>query len=341
MLAALAAIAAVRLFLSAGAARAAPRRPSSEGASEPLKPPALPTVDDAHIEESLKEAERANPLVYGDALMVLIDRAQRATERGDHAAAARYWTAVTHAVPDRAYGYAKLCVSAEAAGSAAEALGACRAAITRDGSTVGDYTRFVRLLLAKNEKLSADDRRQVDIAIAALAKEPKAAAAAAELQAELAMRDGDIPALRTGAGKLATLAPDHPQTIFYLWMLAFDARDRSEAARLLERAPETHVEPDVLARMEAATRLAAAACRALGRWGLVGAAAFLVAISLRAAAARVALRRGSARCEAPPRKGPRTCLLRFRGVPGVDAGLVADACPSRTWLCRGGCELNA
>ena len=309
-LASIAAIAALLLFSSQGAAQAASRGPSNEGASEPLKPPALPTIDDAHIDESLKKAEGANPLVYGDALMVLIDRAQKATEHGDHAAAARYWTAVTHAVPDRAYGYARLCASAEAAGSTTAALDACRTAITRDGSTVGDYTHFVRILLAKNDGLTADDRRQVEIAIAALAEEPKAAADAAELQADLAVRDGDVPALRASAAKLATLAPDSPKTIFYRWTLALDAHDRSAAVRLLERARETHVKPDVLARMEAATLgLPLPPAARVGRWGLVGAAAFLVAISLRAAAARVRLR---------PRLGP----MRADSDPEKDLGRV-------------------
>ena len=287
LLASVAAVAGLLLLGSGGAAQAAPRGPSNARASDPLKPPALPTVDDAHLDESLRKAEAANPLVYGDALMVLIDRAQKATARGDHAVAVRYWTAVTHAVPDRAYGYARLCVAAEAAGSPAAALDACRTAITRDGSTVGDYTHFVRLLLAKNDGLSVDERRQIDLAITALAKEPKAAVDAAELQAELALRDGDIPALRASAAKLATLAPDDPKTIFYRWTLAFDARDRGEAARLLERAWETHVKRDVLARMEAATRsLPLSSGERAARWGLVGAAAFLVALSRRSSDAR-------------------------------------------------------
>jgi hypothetical protein len=287
------AAAAVSLFASARvfAAPAASRGASTDVASDPLKPPSLPPIDDAHIEASLKKAELVNPLAYGDALMEVVDRAQKATERGDQAAAAQFWTAVTHAVPDRSYGYARLCESYEAAGLRAQALEACRTAITRDGSTVGDYTHFVRLLLSKSETLSADDRRQIGIAIAALAKEPKAAADAAELQAELAVRDGDVAGLRAAVEQLAVRAPEAPKTIFYQWTLAFDARDRRSAGRLVERARDGGVKPDVVARMEAATRgLPLPRGERAARWGLVGTGAFLLAIALRAAATRARAR---------------------------------------------------
>jgi hypothetical protein len=285
--------AVVALLLSARviAAPVTTRGGSTDATSEQLSPPPLPPIDDAHIGASLKKAELVNPLAYGDALMEVVDRAQKATARGDHAAAARFWTAVTQAVPDRSYGYARLCESYEASGLRAQALEACRMAITRDGSTVGDYSHFVRLVLSKTEALSAEDRRQIGIAIAALAKEPQAAADAAELQADLAVRDGDVTALRASVGKLAVLAPESPKTIFYQWTLAFDARDRKTALDLVERARVGGVKPDVVARMEAATRgLPVSRGERAARLGIVGAGAFLLAIALRAAATRLRAR---------------------------------------------------
>ncbi len=301
--------AAVSLLLSARvvAAPASRRGASTDTASERLKPPPLPPIDDAHVDASLEKAELVNPLAYGDALMEVLDHAQKATARGDHTAAAKFWTAVTHAVPDRSYGYARLCESYEASGLRAQALEACRTAITRDGSTVGDYTHFVRLLLSQGQALSTDDRRQIGIAIAALAKEPQAAADAAELQSELAVRDGDLAGLRAGVEKLAVLAPESRKTIFYQWTLAFDARDRKAAVGLVERARAGGVKPDVVARMEAATRgLPLSRRERAARWGLVGAGAFLLAIALRAAAtrlrARVRRRVGAPRSEPGLRK---------------------------------------
>jgi hypothetical protein len=280
-----------RVVAAPATSRGASADAASGAASAQVKPPPLPPIDDAHIEASLNKAELINPLAYGDALMEVVDRAQKATARGDHAAAARFWTAVTHAVPDRSYGYARLCESYEASGLRADALEACRTAITRDGSTVGDYTHFVRLLLAKSEALSADDRRQIGIAIAALAKEPQAAADAAELQSELAVRDGDVAGLRAGVEKLAVLAPEAPKTIFYQWTLAFDARDRKAAVRLVERGRDVGVKLDVIARMEAATRgLPLPRGERAARWGLVGTGAFLLALALRASTTRVRAR---------------------------------------------------
>lgn len=282
-------VAAVVALVLLGAAR--------NGAAEtinPLVPPPLPSVDDNHIEESLAKAEAVNPLAFGDALMVTIDRAQKATARGDHATAARYWTAVTHAVPDRSYGFARLCEAQEAAGNVAGAIEACRTAITRDGSTVGDYTRFVRLLLAKGGLLTADDRRQIGIAIGALAKEPSAAADGAELEGELALRDGDSAALRAATAKLARLAPENPRTIFFEWTIAVEARDRRAAERLVGEARRHGVKVDVVGRMEAATSaLPLPASSRAPRWGLVGAGAFALALALRRIARRSTRRIGA------------------------------------------------
>ena len=288
-----AAVASLSLSARAVAAPAKTRGASTDTATEPLKPPSLPPIDDAHLETSLKKAELVNPLAYGDALMELVDRAQKATARGDDATAAKFWVAVTHAVPDRSYGFARLCESYEASGLGAQALEACRTAITRDGSNVGDYTHFVRLLLSKSEVLSTDDRRQIGIAIAALAKEPEAAVDAAELQSELALRDSDRTALRASVEKLVVLAPESPKTIFYQWTLAFDARDKKSAVGLVERARVVGVKPDVVARMEAATRgLPSSRGARAARWGLVGAGAFLFALALRAVTTRARARLG-------------------------------------------------
>jgi hypothetical protein len=281
-------VVATALLVFVGGAGAAVARPANvEAAASPLVPPPLPPVDDQHIEESLAKADAVNPLVFGDALMVTIDRAQKATERGDHATAARYWTAVTRAVPDRSYGFARLCEAREAAGDLAAAVEACRAAITHDGSTVRDYTRFVRLLLAKAGRLTVDDRRQIGVAIGALAKEPKAAADGAELECELALRDGDFTALRTATAKLVAAAPDSPNTAFYRWTLAFEARDRRAADGLVGEARARGVKADVVARMKAATLglPLSAPERALG-WGLAGAGVFALARVARRVAAR-------------------------------------------------------
>jgi tetratricopeptide (TPR) repeat protein len=247
-------------------------------------PPPPPVVDDAHPETSFQAVETGgNPLAVGELLMELADRGQKATARGDYGAAARYWTALTKAVPDRTYGWARLCDALDARGDREQAIVACRTAVTRQGTTVGDYTHFVRLLLAHDAPLTASERRQVSVSIAQVSKEPQAALEAERLRCDLAEHERDVPALRDCSAKLVAAAPDDLRTIGAQWALALHTGDRVAAERFVTRVRAGGRNGKIVNAMEEAMRLlprvpTTRRSRAV-RWGSYAAGAFLLLVA--------------------------------------------------------------
>jgi hypothetical protein len=256
-------------------------------------PVAASQIDDAHPEASVPTPAQQlpNPLAFADLLTDLGARADAATARGDHAAAARYYAALARAVPERTYAFARLCDALEASGQREAAITACRTALTRQGTTAGDYTHLVRLLLAKEAPLTADERRQAEVAIGALEQEPRAELIATRVRCNIAVHDHDQSALEACAAKLAAAAPNDSSTIGFEWALALERHDQSAAERLAVRASASGLDGNVLARLQRATagpRVRRTA-RAL-RWALEGALSVLLLVFLYAAAARAFVR---------------------------------------------------
>src|SRR6476620_580075 len=92
-------------------------------------------IDDAAPEIAVPTVAQRNasPLDFASYLMELGERADRATQRGDHLTAAKYLRAVTLAVPERSIGFSELCRAYEEAGDKAQALSACAAALQKSG----------------------------------------------------------------------------------------------------------------------------------------------------------------------------------------------------------------
>lgn len=153
-------------------------------------------IDDHNPEASLPdEAQReAHPRALRQLQHELTARGEIATSRGDHLAAARYYSALAQVVPDRALPYARLCHALEVLNEREGAIDACADALARDGVTVDDFAHYVRLILSKPGVLGAIDRRNVDAQIGLLSGLPGGSRVAAQLQCELGTRVGD-PAL--------------------------------------------------------------------------------------------------------------------------------------------------
>jgi tetratricopeptide (TPR) repeat protein len=247
---------------AAGRARAAeaPARPERAELSEYA-------IDDANPEASVPSQEKANsnPIQFGYLIQDLLDRADAATKRKDHAAAVRYYRAIVKAVPDKSVGLAKLCQAYEANGEIDTALKACGVALTKDGVTVDDHLRFARLMLGRPGALTKEEGGLLQSTISHLRRQPGGQARAEQLQCDLALKVGDGPMLEACASTLGKLAPDDPRTIGYQWALALQQRDRDQARLLLERARRAGVSAQGIAAMEA---LAAARPGVMGRWGL-------------------------------------------------------------------------
>ncbi len=239
-------------------------------------------IDDANPEASVPspEAQNRKPLEFGYFLQDLAAKAERANKSGDRAAEARYYRALTKAAPTAAFGPRKLCEALEAAGDLPNAIVACRTAITRQGSTAGDYQHFVSLVLASKGPLPAEERKELDLVILHLANEAQLGAAPTVLRCEVALRFKDWPALEACTGELARVAPSDPKTVSLQWALALERNDRAEALRLIDKAKVTGMSAAAVAKMEAGTQ--AMTRRRQQRMGalfgaaaLIGAAAWL------------------------------------------------------------------
>ena len=208
-------------------------------------------------------------------LQDLLVRAERSSERGDHAASARYYRALTAAAPDSAFGPRNLCVQLEAANDIPNAVVACRTALTRGGTKAGDYTRYVQIALKKTGPLTPLEEKELDVVLDHVAKEAQLGALIAALRCDVALRAGDTPALTTCVRQLEAQAPNDPKTVSFAWALALDRQDRAAALRLVDRAREIGMKPAGIAKMQQAT--SAMMRRKVGRFALVGVAIIILA----------------------------------------------------------------
>jgi tetratricopeptide (TPR) repeat protein len=211
-------------------------------------------VNDADPESSVPTPEQRdrNPLEFGYHLMDLGDRADRATKRGDHAAAVKYYRALIKAVPDRSVGFSKLCASYEALGDWQNAVDSCKAALGRAGVQLDDYAHYVRLVLAKKGKLEPSEVADIDAVRQHLQGEG-AERMATEVACELGVRTSDVKRLEGCVAVLSAKAPNDPKTVSFQWALALQRGEYEEAKRLVERAKQTTMKPEDLRRMELAT----------------------------------------------------------------------------------------
>jgi hypothetical protein len=213
-------------------------------------------IDDADPEASVPspQAQLNNPLQFGYYLQDLAAKAEKASKKGDHVASARYYGALVKAAPTVAYGPRQMCAELEAAGDTTKAIQACRTAITRLGSTVSDYVRFVQMVLATKGPLPTGERQELNLVIDHMKQEPSLGYLPQLLGCEVAIRFDDFTTVKSCAGDLAKVAPKDPRVITLQWALAIHNFDRSAAVGWLSRARSSGITPDGLARMETATR---------------------------------------------------------------------------------------
>jgi hypothetical protein len=132
-------------------------------------------------------------------------------------------------------------------------LRSCKYAIDRKGVQMKDYARYVDLLVAKPDDLTADDRAELTAVLEHLDKQvkehPDVAVPTAHVRCQAAVRMNDATALRACTAVLAREAPDDQKTIVFQWSLAVMRGDRSEAAALLSRAEKAGVSAEGLEHM--------------------------------------------------------------------------------------------
>lgn len=213
-------------------------------------------IDDHNPEASVPSARErdANPMEYGYLLQDLLDRAERARKEGDHQAVARYYRAVVKAVPERAKGWSKLCEVYETLGDRERAVRACKFALARPGVELGDYVRYVHLLVDQPGELTLADRTDADQVLDHLAKQPSLALVGNQLRCDVGVKTKNVPMLEACTAALAKLAPNDPRTVVFMWSLAVQKGHRKEAEALLERTRKLGVVmEDNIERMDTLT----------------------------------------------------------------------------------------
>jgi hypothetical protein len=248
-------------------------------------------IDDANPEKSVPSPEEQNkhPLQFGYFIQDVTSRAEAATAKGNHAAAARYYTALSTAAPMVAIGPRKLCESLEKAGDLTSAVKACRTVLVREGVTAGDFTRFISLVLAQRTPMPDAQKDELDAVLEHMDGKVEMGLTLPMLRCEVAVRFSDVPRLEQCTGELEKLAPRDPKTVSFQWALAIAKQDRAAALKLIDRAKDAGVKADGLAQMERVTKTMSR--KRVGRFIGFAIVAALLAFSLRHALRWLASRR--------------------------------------------------
>jgi tetratricopeptide (TPR) repeat protein len=232
-------------------------------------------IDDADPESHIpSEADRnRDPLNFGYWLQDTLQKGAIASKRGDHEVAVKYFRAVAKAVPDRSTGYSRVCEEYEALGNREDALASCGAALLHEGVTVGDYARYVHLMLEKPGKLTKAEVDKVDGVIETVSLDPAAHPLVDQLRCELGTRISDEGRLDKCVAALAAVAPDDVRTIEYQWALALQRARFADARLAIVRAKQAGVKDEDLRNMEDET----GKVQTQHRWAVaLGSAVFLL-----------------------------------------------------------------
>ncbi len=212
-------------------------------------------VDDQDPVKSIpSEADRnAEPLEFGYWLQDAALKAQRAAKRSDHEAAVKYYRALSIAVPDRAVSFIRLCDEYELMGDSENARKSCGEALLRDGLSVGDYKRFIRMELEKSGPLSQKEVAALGNILSHMKDDPNGAVAFPEMECEVGVRTSNVAQLRECTAAFAAAAPGDMKTITYQWALATQEGRIRDAEKLIEQASGLGLKAESLESMKRAT----------------------------------------------------------------------------------------
>ena len=244
------------------AAKPAQTEPSDLG-----KPPVPGSFSQWKIDENdplksipPRETLHKSPLQFGYLMMDLSERADQASQRGDHAAAVKFWQALAKVTPDRSHAFSKMCASYEAQGMLDHAVYSCGAALERAGATLKDHIRFVGLMLSKKGNLTLEELSTLDKVLDHLKTDEAGKGIVDELACRIGARVWSATRLEPCTATLAAHAPNHPDTVYFQWALAVARGRASEARALIGRARDVSMKPEDIQQMEETTE------RIEGRW---------------------------------------------------------------------------
>jgi tetratricopeptide (TPR) repeat protein len=256
------------LALATAAGPSSARADTSPPASVvvPGKPPPLTaeeakkwTIDDDDPASNIpgEGLRNRNPLAFADWIGDVANRGAKASKRGDHDKAIKYFKALAIAVPDSAPPFAKLCEEYEALGEREEGITACALTLVREGVRLDDYDRYVRLVLGRPGRLSDKDLATLLDVVDHVRKDPDAGELPAErLTCDIGIKTQNAKYLGECSAMLSKAAPNDPKAIAYQWSLAMVDHRYDDAWRTIAGAKAAGFKPDNIAEMEGATKSA-------------------------------------------------------------------------------------
>jgi hypothetical protein len=209
--------------------------------TDPLK--SVPSVEDRN----------ANPVDFGYFLTSLFQKGNAAAERGDHAAAVRYFLALAKGAPQGAMAFRHLCTEYRALGKLSEAQQACGVLLSRSGVTVEDSAQYVQLVVTQPNELSAAQVGDVESVIEHIATQANDKALVQDLKCRLGARILDAVRLQACTSELRRLNYPAEKMSTYVWALAMLQGNTTEAKRQVELAQKTGMDASAIASMASAT----------------------------------------------------------------------------------------
>lgn len=194
-------------------------------------------IDPDHPEDSVPSvAQReADPLRTAMFMMEISVRADDAMRARDYPTAIRYYRAFAKGEPEHAVAFSRLCQAHEALGQWAEAWEACATAVSKEGTTVADYLRALRVSVANPAAPPTPVMVQdIDAMLEHLKEENVSEEAYAFFPCELGMRLKDDVRLRACVQHLSEKFPEDKRTTTYAWSLAVQSGDFAGARHIIE-----------------------------------------------------------------------------------------------------------
>lgn len=245
--------AAACLVLSGGARVAAQTYEQDKAAGDALfKEGGEFVVDDADPEAHLPSlaAREENPVGFSRLLFQLGDKADEAKQKGDWAAAVRFYRALAAVVPEVSVPFRQLCDAYQHNGEIDKATRSCELALTKRGVEPRDFESYVRLVVSQPGDLTAAQIKNLNTLVEHLQSKQSTAVLAVQLDCEVAGKLRELGHLHACVAELDRRQQPAAVSLPYRWKIAMLENDLARAKQLMESPDAKGVSDEVLQRIQ-------------------------------------------------------------------------------------------
>jgi hypothetical protein len=133
------------------------------------------------------------------------------------------------------------------------AIAACGSVILKEGCTLNDYLRYMKLIITKRGDLSDKEIKSLSNVLDRLRLDPAGKVVVDQWACEVGLRTENIGQLEECTAALGAKAPNASTTIFYQWALAMHQGDLDLARALVERSKSSDMPAETRDRLERET----------------------------------------------------------------------------------------